>query len=149
MEPKEKIAVSACLLGYECRYDSKSNKNEKILLLDKEYELCPICPEIYGGLPTPRVPSERFMNKVVNKNGFDVTNNFIIGAELSYKVIEEKGIKIAILKSKSPSCGKGLIYDGSFSSNLITGNGVTTDYLISKGIKVYSENDYEFWRKKC
>lgn len=139
-----KIAVSACLLGYNCRYDGTNNFCKKVYDLKDEFELVPICPEIYGDLSTPRSPSE-ITNykqlKVYNKDEIDVTDNFKKGAQMAYDIINIKGIKIAILKQKSPSCGKGLIYDGTFSKNLVEGNGVACDLFLEKGIKVYSEDD--------
>ena len=137
-----KIAVSACLLGYNCKYNGDNNFNQKVYDLKKNHELVPICPEIYGALPTPRIPAERINEHLVwCKNGIDVTKNYNEGAQLAYKVIKEKGIKVAILKSKSPSCGRGFIYDGSFTHTLKKGNGVTVDLLIKENIKVYSEED--------
>lgn len=137
-----KIAVSACLLGYNCKYNGENNFNQKVYDLKKKHELVPICPEIYGDLPTPRIPAERINEcSVCCKNGINVTKNYENGAILAYKVIKEKGIKIAILKSKSPSCGKGFIYDGSFTHTLKEGNGVTTDLLIKEKIKVYTEEE--------
>lgn len=135
------IAVSACLLGYKCRYDGKTNKNDLVIALGKEHNLCPICPEVYGNLGTPRSPSEIIGDKVFNKDGIDVTDNFNNGANLAYKIVEMRGIKYAILKAKSPSCGKGLVYDGTFSGKLCEGDGVTTKLFKEKGIMVYTEND--------
>lgn len=107
-----------------------------------------ICPEEMGGLPTPRIPSEEVFAsdgtmRVMSKEGKDVTAEFIKGAEFSLKVAKECDAELAILKARSPSCGKGIIYDGTFSGNLTEGNGVTADLFIKSGIKVLSENDFE------
>lgn len=142
------IIVSACLCGVDCKYNGENNKNEKVIefLKDKEYKM--ICPEEMGGLPTPRVPSEEVFDldgtmKVMSKEGKDVTAEFLQGAELSLKVAKECDAELAILKARSPSCGKGAIYDGTFSGTLTEGNGVTADLFIKNGIKVLSEDDFE------
>lgn len=138
---KEKILVSACLLGIECRYDGKSKPNKKVLKLAKKKILIPVCPEILGGLPTPREPAEKRGKKVITKSGKDVTKQFEKGAREVLKIAKILGIKKAILKQKSPSCGCGKIYDGSFSGRIIEGDGVTTALLKKNKIKVISEED--------
>ena len=135
----EKILVSACLLGTNCKYNGSSNKNDKVLEFIKDKEVIPICPEIMGGLSTPRTPSEIIGNKVITKEGLDVTNNYFKGAEEVLYLAKLFNIKKALLKSKSPSCGKNKIYDGTFSNNLIDGNGITTNLLINNGIEVINE----------
>lgn len=140
--------VSSCLAGVNCRYDEKNNENKIILKLVKEGKAIPVCPEQLGGLPTPRVPCEIIMDensnkKIVNKDGKDLTKEFIEGAEKTLAIAKAKGIKKAILKSKSPSCGCGLVYDGTFSGTLVKGNGLTTELLIKNGFEVYTENDLE------
>ncbi len=137
----EKILVSACLLGTNCKYNGSNNKNDKVLDFIKDKYIIPICPEIMGGLKTPRTPSEINNNIVITKDGEDVTNNFIKGAEEVLYLAKLLNIKKALLKSKSPSCGKGKIYDGTFSNNLIVGNGITTKLLIDNGIEIITEND--------
>ena len=132
---------SACLLGIRCRYDGKSKPNEKVLALSKKEVLIPVCPEQFGGLPTPREPSEQRGEKVVTKSGKSVTENFKNGAEEVLKLAKLFNINEAILKQRSPSCGSGQIYDGTFSETLIKGDGVTTALLKSNGIKVVSEED--------
>ena len=139
----EKILVSACLLGIPCRYDGKSMPNEKVMALKEKYTLIPVCPEIYGGLPTPRTPSERVGELVIMRDGTDVTENYNRGADATLKIAEINGAKIAILKAKSPSCGKGLIYDGTFSGTLTDGDGVTAEKLTRVGIKVLTENEID------
>ena len=138
---KEKILVSACLLGIDCKYSGGNNLNEKVLEYIKDYEVIPVCPEIMGGLSTPRPPSERIGDKVLNNLGTDVTNEYTKGALETLKLAKLFNVKKALLKAKSPSCGKGKIYDGTFTSTLIEGNGVTVDLLESNGIEVISEQD--------
>lgn len=140
---KEKILVSACLLGIDCKYSGGNNYNEKVLEYIKDYEVIPVCPEIMGGLSTPRPPSERVGNKVINNQNIDVTKEYIKGANETLKLAKLFDVKKALLKAKSPSCGKGKIYDGTFSGTLIEGNGVTVDLLQSNGIEVITEQDLE------
>lgn len=137
----EKFLVSSCLLGISCRYDQKSKACEKVLKLFDKYELIPFCPEILGGLPTPRPAAEIVGNKVINANSQDVTKEFLKGTEETIKLAKIYKIKKAIVKSKSPSCGKGKIYDGSFSKVLIAGNGLTTQALLNEGIEVITEEE--------
>ena len=117
----EKILISACLVGDKVKYDGHSNYNEKVKLLLDKYELVPFCPEVEGGLSIPRKPSERVKDRVKMENGKDVTKNFERGAELALNICLYLGIKIAILKEGSPSCGSHKIYDGTFSHKLIDG----------------------------
>lgn len=138
---KEKILVSACLLGVDCKYSGGNNYNEKVLEYIKDYEVIPVCPEIMGGLSTPRPPSERIGDKVINNQGTDVTNEYSKGANETLKLAKLFNVKKALLKAKSPSCGKGKIYDGTFTGTLIEGNGVTVDLLESNGISVITEQD--------
>lgn len=137
----EKIIVSACLMGLCTRYDGKANSNDEILDLAKSFDLIPVCPEIYGGLATPRLPSEIRGSKVVNAQGDDVTDNFNKGAQDTLKICQILGATRAILKSKSPSCGSGLVYDGTFTGHLVPGDGITARLLKAHGIKVYGEDD--------
>ena len=137
-----KIAVSSCLLGINCKYNGKSNYNEEILKLKEKYEIVPICPEVLGGLPTPRIPSEIINNKVINQEGIDVTLEYTTGANKALQTLKDNNIKIAILKAKSPSCGKGEIYDGTFSHTIIEGNGITAKLFLENDILVL--NEYNF-----
>lgn len=132
---------SACLLGIKCRYDGKSKLDMKVIELSKKEILIPICPEQLGGLPTPREPAEQRRKKVITKSGEDITQNFKKGAEEVLKLAKLFGVKEAILKQKSPSCGCGKIYDGTFSGRIIKGDGVTTSLLKKNGIKVISGED--------
>ena len=140
---KEKILVSACLLGINCKYSGGNNQNEKVLEYIKDKEVIPVCPEIMGGLSTPRPPSEIINDKVMNNLNQDVTQQYKKGAEETLKLAKLFNVKKALLKAKSPSCGKSYIYDGTFSSTLIEGNGITTKLLIENGIEVITEKDLE------
>ena len=133
---KEKILVSMCLLGINCKYNGGNNLSEEVLEYIKDKEVYPICPEIMGGLKTPRNPSEIQGNKVINNIGEDVTQQYLKGAEEALKIAKLFNIKKAILKAKSPSCGNGKIYDGTFTSTLIEGDGITTKLLKENGIEV-------------
>ena len=135
------IIVSACLAGIRCRYDGKDNLCPQVRKLVKDGKAIPLCPEQLGGLPTPRVPAEIIDEKVMNKNGIDVTDNFRKGAQETLKVAKLIDCRIAILKSNSPSCGYGNIYDGSFSNKLTKGNGFTSSLLAQNGIKIFSESN--------
>ena len=142
----EKLLISACLLGAATRYDGKSKKvisDDNIKRLSEYYNLVPICPEIYGGLPTPRVPSERIGDRVKMKDGTDVTDNYLSGANEALALCRTLGIKKALLKAKSPSCSKGEIYDGTFTGTLINGYGVAAEVLIKNGIEIFDENDID------
>lgn len=136
-----KILISACLLGFACRYDGKSKPHPKAVKLSETEELYPFCPECMGGLPTPRPPAEIQGDRVVNAEKVDVTAQYRKGAEEALRLCKTLGITKAILKAKSPSCGKGAVYDGSFSKTLREGNGITADLLIANGIEVLTEND--------
>ena len=137
---------SACLIGIECRYNGKSKPNMKVIELAKREALIPVCPEQLGGLATPREPQERIGKRVVTKTGIDVTENFNKGAKQVLLIAKILGIKEAILKQRSPSCGCGQIYDGTFSDKVINGDGVTTALLRRNNIKVVSEEDFNITR---
>ena len=139
----EKILISACLVGDKVKYDGHSNYNEKIKLLLEKYELVPFCPEVEGGLPTPRKPSERIRDRVKMENGKDVTKNYEKGAELALNICLYLGIKIVILKENSPSCGTHMIHNGHFINRLVAGMGVTARLLKEHGIEVYSEKEID------
>jgi len=139
----KKILVSACLLGCATRYDGQSKPCQKVLDLAKDNILIPVCPEQMGGLPTPRIPSERQPGKdiILMKDGTDVTTNYKRGVDITLSIAKLNNVDYCILKSGSPSCGNGLIYDGSFSGNKIPGDGITTETLKKEGFKVISEED--------
>ena len=138
------ILVSACLMGSPCRYDGKSQPCPAVAALQERYRLIPVCPEVFGGLPTPRVPSERIGERVMMKDGHDVTQNYHRGAAEALTLCRIYNIRTAILKERSPSCGKGEIYDGSFSGALTKHDGVTAELLISEGIRVLGESEIDF-----
>ena len=136
----EKILVSACLLGENCRYDGM-NKLNKELLQSKKVSLIPFCPEVAGGLSIPRKPGEIINNKVFSQDGLDLTDYYQLGAVKTWKLVKENKIKVAILKEDSPSCGVKQIYDGTFKGIKIHGQGITTKLLLENGIKVLDENE--------
>ena len=140
---KEKILLSACLLGKACRYDGRSVPCDKALLLEEKYDIIPICPEVEGGLPTPRIPSERIGERVMNKAGEDVTENYLVGAQAALGICKSQNVRLAVLKERSPSCGCREIYDGSFSGRLVSGVGVTVELLKSHGVEVLGESEID------
>ena len=129
----ENLLISACLLGVQCRYDGGSKPVMPTVALMEQYHLIPICPEQLGGLPTPREPSERR----------DVTAQFRRGAEQALHLARLYGCKAAVLKERSPSCGSGEVYNGTFSGRLTPGDGVTAALLKANGIAVYGESDLD------
>lgn len=133
------IVLSKCLVGCKCRYDGNDNKTEWCAALKNQYEVMEVCPEVLGGLSTPRIPSERVGDKVWNRNGEEVTGAFYRGAQKAMDAIADRAVTIAVLKSKSPSCGSGKIYDGSFTGTLKDGDGVFAELLKKKKIPVFSE----------
>ena len=137
----DKLLVSACLLGTPCRYDGKSKADERVLALAERYELIPVCPEVYGGLPTPRPPAERCGDRVLTEAGADVTAQYRRGAEAALYLARLFHCTKAILKEKSPSCGHGQIYDGTFSRTLTAGDGVTAALLRAEGLEIIGESD--------
>ena len=139
----EKILISACLVGDKVKYDGKSNYNPLIKELLEYFELIPFCPEVEGGLSIPRDPSEIVGDKVLSNKGRDVTHQFEEGAEKAYNICMYLGIRYAILKDNSPSCGSTQIYDGKFSHKLIKGKGITARYLESRGIKIIPDTEIE------
>lgn len=138
-----KILVSACLYGQATAYDGKNRTlhNETLLRWKSEDKLIPVCAEVLGGLSIPRCPSEIYKDKVITKDGNDVTYEFRKGADEVLKIAKENNIKIAILKDGSPSCGCHKIYDGSFEGRKIDGVGICAKLLIQNGIKVFSGDE--------
>lgn len=137
------LLVSACLLGSPCRYNERSVPfalAEKIL---QTFEVIAVCPEEMGGLPTPRPPSEKVGNKVITQAGIDVTKAFEEGARIALEKARQKGCTTALLMERSPSCGLGMIYDGSFSSQLIPGNGVLAQLLLDEGFTIFTPSTLE------
>lgn len=143
-----KILVSACLLGVRCRYDGKSKPHPAVERLMEQHTLIPVCGEILGGLPTPRVSAERQGERVVTADGCDVTAAYRRGAEEVLRLAERYGCTAAVLKERSPSCGSGRIYDGTFTGTLTDGWGVTAELLRDHGICVIGESEVETWREE-
>lgn len=141
------VIVSACLLGLKCRYDGKEVSNLEVLKIKDNYSLIPLCPEQLGGLATPRPPAEIKNGKVINKLAYDVTEEYKKGAEEALKLAKIFDCKYAILKDRSPSCGCGQIYDGTFSGKLVPGNGITTELFLQNGIKVLGESEFSDFKK--
>lgn len=136
------ILISACLLGEPCRYDGNGKKNSALLDSLKDHTLIPVCPEVEGGLSTPRPPAEQSGSKVLRENGEDVSAAFNQGASICCSKAVAADITTAILKSRSPACGCGEVYDGSFTKTLKAGDGVFTKALKSAGIRCFSDEDY-------
>lgn len=143
---KEALLISACLLGTDCKYNGGNNAlpEEKLAALRERYRLVPVCPERDGGLPTPRLPSERRGDRVLNRAGEDMTEAFCRGAELALEKALAEGCRTALLKERSPSCGSGRIYDGSFTGELIPGDGITAEKLKKSGLTVYGETEINY-----
>ncbi|WP_026895100.1 DUF523 domain-containing protein [Clostridiisalibacter paucivorans] len=142
------LLVSACLAGVNCRYDGDNNFNKDIANLVKDGKAILICPEQMGGLTTPRMPCEIIIDdqgnrKVVDKNGRDVTQNFIKGAKEALNIAKRVNAKKAILKSRSPSCGAFQIYDGTFGGKIINGTGITAELFSKHGIEIFTEENYK------
>ena len=139
--------ISACLVGVRCRYNASITEDEKLCKLVQEGKALAICPEQLAGLTTPRLPceikkDETGLERVINCNGEDLTAEFQAGAWKTLQIAQIIGAQVAILKSRSPSCGKGKIYSGNFTGKLIAGDGFTTRLLQKNGIQVYTEEDF-------
>ena len=136
-----RILISACLLGCACRYDGGGKPCEKALALAGRHTVVPVCPEQLGGLPTPRPPAEIQGDRVINRLGRDVTAPYQRGAREAMHLYRLLRCDAAILKARSPSCGCGQVYDGTFSGALVPGDGVTAAYLKENGVQVLTEED--------
>lgn len=136
-----KIAVSACLLGKNCKYNGGNNYSKKVSDYIKGHEAVPVCPEVLGGLSTPREPAEIVNGRVSHKDGTSVDKEFRQGAETALRIVKEQQIDLVILQARSPSCGVNTIYDGSFSGKIIPGQGVFAELLKKNGIKVIDVED--------
>lgn len=141
------IIVSGCLLGCDCRYKADNCRCEELLALAEEHTLIPVCPEQFGGLPTPRDPAEIVGDKVISNHGKDVTREYHKGAQMALYIARQAGAHIAVLKANSPSCGKGQIYDGTFSGGKVAGNGVAAQLFLDAGFSVYTENELDALRQ--
>lgn len=145
----ETVMISACLVGDKVRYDGKGKYNPLVKEILAKYELLPLCPEVLGGLSIPRDKAEIRNDKVMTYKNKDVTNQYNKGAHLCINPIEYKHVKKAILQDRSPACGVHKIHNGKFNDELIDGNGILTRLLISRGIEVYTiEEFYEKFIKK-
>ena len=133
--------VSACLMGENCKYNGGNNLNEKVLEYVKGHEVIAVCPEVMGGLPTPRVPAEIANGVVTAKDGRIVDNEFRTGARMAFAIAKETQVDLVILQSRSPSCGSKQIYDGSFSGTKIDGQGVFAKILMENGFQVVDMED--------
>lgn len=131
-----KIFVSACLIGENCKYNGGNNYSEAVKKYVEGHEVISMCPEVEGGLPIPRTPAEIVNGVVTNRDGVSVDKEFRAGADKILDVLLEEKVELAILQSRSPSCGIGRIYDGSFTKTLTNGNGIFADLLVKHGIKV-------------
>ena len=138
-----RLLISACLLGCRCRYDGASKPQPWIAALAERHELVPVCPEQMGGLATPRLPAERQGDRVVTKEGADVTAQYRRGAEEALRLCRLFHCQAALLKERSPSCGCGSVYDGTFTGALTAGDGVTAELLRAAGVPVYGESRAE------
>ena len=140
-----RLLISSCLLGNDCKYSGGNNRLDDAALaaLRAKYDLVPVCPETAGGLPIPREPSERVGAQVLSKSGRDVTAEYTKGADTTETLARRFGCAAALMKAKSPSCGSGEIYDGTFSDVLVPGDGTATERLRALGIPVYSEREIE------
>jgi len=128
------ILVSACLLGIYCRYDGRCKTDERVEALSREHVLIPVCPEQLGGLPTPRQAVELLAGRAVARDGTDLTEAFRRGAEQTLRVARLTGARAAVLQPRSPSCGLGVVYDGTFSGRRIAGDGVLARALAAEGM---------------
>lgn len=129
-----KIAVSACLLGENCKYNGGNNYSARVADFIRGHEIVPVCPEVMGGLPTPRIPCEKVQGQILNANGQDMTRAFQTGAEKALRKILDEKVDLVILQPRSPSCGAETIYDGTFSGTLTDGNGVFVELLKAHNI---------------
>lgn len=138
-----KIMVSACLLGENCKYNGGNNLSEKVMKFIEGHEVISVCPEVMGGLPTPRIPSEIVNGVVTAADGRNVDAEFRKGAQIGLELAKENDVDLVILQSRSPSCGVKQVYDGTFSGNKIDGQGIFVQLLIENGYKVIDVEDLE------
>lgn len=138
-----KVLVSACLLGECFKYDGGSNRNGAVIAFLAGNEAVPVCPEVLGGLPTPRVPSEIVDGQVVAEDGRNVDAQFRAGAAEALRTALEEGVQLAVLQPRSPSCGVHEVYDGTFSGRIVAGRGVFAQMLVESGIPVVDSADVE------
>lgn len=137
------IMVSGCLMGHECRYKGDHCKCDALLALAERHTLIPMCPEQFGGLATPRDPAEIIGDRVISKQGNDVTAAYTKGAETALSIAKLNHVSVAVLKANSPSCGKGVIYDGTFTGRKIPGNGIAAARFLEEDIAVFTEDEID------
>ncbi len=138
-----KIMVSACLLGKNCKYNGGNNLSEKVMKFIEGHEVFPVCPEVMGGLPTPRVPSEIVNGVVMMADGCNVDKEFREGAQIGLELAKENKVDLVILQSRSPSCGVKQIYDGTFSGKKIEGQGIFAKLLTENGFRIVDVEDLD------
>lgn len=136
-----KIMVSACLLGEKCKYNGGNNRNPGLLHLLSGHKVIPVCPEVLGGLPTPRVPAEIVNGTVINREGVSVDDAFRRGAKKALEMARQEKPDLIILQSRSPSCGVKEIYDGTFSGKLVPGHGIFAEMALQAGFRVIDAED--------
>ncbi len=137
------VLVSACLLGLNCKYSGGNNRDPAVIAFCEGREVIPVCPETAGGLPVPRVPAEMLNGEIRSRDGRDLTEAFREGARLCLEKCRGRAVTCAVLKARSPSCGVGRIYDGTFTGTLIPGDGVFAALLKARGIPVFTEAELE------
>lgn len=135
------ILVSACLLGENCKYNGGNNRNERVLRYVEGHEVIAVCPEMLGGLPCPRKPVEWVGSRVLTRDGDDCTEAFRLGVERALVLIADKHVDLAILQSRSPTCGVKQIYDGTFFGVKIDGQGALARALAERGIPLMDAED--------
>ncbi len=135
------ILVSACLLGIYCRYDGRCETDERVMALSRDHVLIPVCPEQLGGLPTPRAAVELLDGRAVTRDGADLTEAFERGVGQAMRVAGLTGARVAVLQPRSPSCGRGIIYDGTFSGTRVEGDGVLAQALAARGVALLVPDD--------
>ena len=136
-----KIVVSACLLGENCKYNGGNNRSERVLRYIEGHEVIPVCPEVLGGLPCPRKPVEWQGCRVVTRDGEECTAQFQLGVQRALEIIGDRQIDLAILQSRSPSCGVKQIYDGTFTGTRVDGQGLMARALRERGIPLMDAED--------
>ena len=135
------VLVSACLLGIYCRYDGRCESDPRVMALAKDHVLIPVCPEQLGGLPTPRAAVELLDGRAVTRDGADLTEAFERGVGQAMRVAGLTGARMAVLQPRSPSCGRGIIYDGTFSGTRVEGDGVLAQALAARGVTLLVPDD--------
>ena len=138
-----KVIVSACLAGDNCKYNGGNNLNQKMMDFLKSHEMIKVCPEVLGGLPTPRPSAEIVNGQVMNTEGKNITKEFTLGAQKAFEIVQKENPDLIILQSRSPSCGIKQIYDGTFSGNKIPGHGLFAELCIKAGYKVLDIEDID------